>query len=364
MNVSRPFLIGLLIAGWMRIAASTVDSSSAPLVLPKPPWYGLHMFAPSTGGLAKVKRAVSDHLAPMGVNVIVLEVNYQFPYTSHPELSEPGGLTRGQARELADLCRSKGILLIPQFNCLGHQSWSKRTFSLLTRYPELDETPRVPKDNTGIYCRSWCPLHPKINEVVLPMLDELIDAFGSSAFHVGMDEVFLIGSEQCPRCGGRDPAELFARAVGDLHAHLAGRRRQTVLMWGDRLIDGRTMVYGPWESSANRTAPAIDRIPKDIIICDWHYTLLKDYPSVRYFQEKGFRVWPAGWRTVKATEALIDCSLRQSTERMIGHLFTTWTSSDQIAAGLLGQDRALLSAESAGAIDCLRAGLKRLRSPK
>src|SRR5260370_1264356 len=83
-----------------------------------------------------------------------------------------------------------------------------------------------------IYCRSWCPLHPKVNEIVFPLLDEIIDAFQADAFHVGMDEVFLIGSDDCPRCKGKDPAELFAKAVNDLHDHLVRGKKLTMLMWG------------------------------------------------------------------------------------------------------------------------------------
>jgi hypothetical protein len=37
---------------------------------------------------------------------------------------------------------------------------------------ELDETPQVPSDHAGIYCRSWCPLNPRTNEIVFPLLDE------------------------------------------------------------------------------------------------------------------------------------------------------------------------------------------------
>jgi hypothetical protein len=64
-------------------------------------------------------------------------------------------------------------------NSLGHQSWSRTTFALLTKHPELDESAGVSADNKGIYCRSWCPLHPDINKIVFPLIDELIDAFGA-----------------------------------------------------------------------------------------------------------------------------------------------------------------------------------------
>jgi hypothetical protein len=171
---------------------------------------------------------------------------------------------------------------------------------------ELDETPDVPKDNKGIYCRSWCPLHPEVNKIVFALIDELIDAFDSDSFQVGMDEVFLVAHPGCARCKGKDPAELFAKSVNDLHGHIVGERKQTMLMWADRLLDDKKLGYGKWESSANGTAPAIDRVPKDIILCDWHHeTRAQGYPSVAYLQEKGFRVLPSSWRNKDAALAML-----------------------------------------------------------
>jgi N-acetyl-beta-hexosaminidase len=50
---------------------------------------------------------------------------------SHPELADEGAWSQAQCRELAAHCRRHGIRLIPEFNCLGHQSWAKTTFPLL-----------------------------------------------------------------------------------------------------------------------------------------------------------------------------------------------------------------------------------------
>ena len=255
-------------------------------------WRAVHAMAPGEEGIPILRRAVEDVLVPLGVNVLMLEVNYGFEYRSHPELRGGRPLRHDTCQEFAAFCRERSIRLIPQFMCLGHQSWAKNTHPLLTHYPELDETPHIPADNPDIYCRSWCPLHPDVNGIVLALIDELIDAFEADAFHVGMDEVFLIADDGCPRCQGRDPAELFATAVNDYHRHVVGERGLELLMWGDRLLDAATMGYGEWESSEDGTAPAIDLIPNDIVICDWHYEPGDDYPSVRYFQEKGFRVLP------------------------------------------------------------------------
>jgi len=310
-------------------------------------WRGVHIMAPNPDGLPLLKRAISEVLAPLGVNVIVLEVNYKFEFQSHPELRMEPVLRKAEARDLAELCRKHGIRLIPQFQCLGHQSWAKNTFTLLTKYPELDETPQIPKDNPNIYCRSWCPLHPKVNEIIFALMDELIDAFQADALHVGMDEVFLIASEQCPRCKGKNPAELFAKAVNDYHQHLVKEKKLTMLMWGDRLLDAAVMKYGKWEASENGTAPAIDLIPKDIIVCDWHYGLREEYPSVPYFQQKGFRVLPSSWKDAKAAVALRDCGERHASEKMLGHLCTTWINGADFARALLGEGEASENAKQA-----------------
>lgn len=327
---------------WLLLGIATAAASEEPArpnpPVPRPPWRGVHLMAPDAQHLPLVERVLRERLAPAGVNLVVFEVNYRFAWKSHPELAQPGALTREQARALAETCQRLGIRLVPLFNCLGHQSWGKTTFPLLAKYPEFDETPRIPPDNPGIYCRSWCPQHPRVNTVVFALFDELLEAFAADALHVGMDEVFLIAHEQCSRCRGGDPAQLFAKAVNDYHAHLVGRRKVEMWMWGDRLLDDAVMNYGEWEASRNGTAPAVDRIPKDILICDWHYEPRAEYPSVPFFQERGFRVLPASWRNRQAALALLDYARAQNRGRVVGHLCTTWVGADQIARELLGEE--------------------------
>ena len=261
----------------------------------------------------------------MDANVLIVEVNYNYKFQSYPKLRqgrEP--ITPAGAAKLAAVCRKTGVRLIPQFQCLGHQSWKERTFPLLTVYPELDLTPGAFPQNKGIYCREWDPLNPKVNEIVFKLIDEIIDGFGADAFHVGMDEVFLIGSDKSPSTKGKDPAKVFARAVNDLHGHLVKDRKVEMLMWGDRLIDAKKYNWGEWEAAKNGTAGAVDLIPKDIIVCPWHYELKVAYPSVPMFIDKGFRVLPASWRKPDASKALIEYTQKQHSPKVLGHLFTTW----------------------------------------
>lgn len=280
---------------------------------------------------ARDLEAALPDLQKAGLNVLVTEVNYNFAFQSHPELREKNVLTADQASHLANACRAHGIRLIPQFNCLGHQSWAGSTFPLLTHYPAFDETPGQYPGNKDIYCRSWCPQHPDVNRVAFSLMDEIAGAFLADAMHVGLDEVFLIASEHCPRCKGGDPAKLFAKAVRDYHRHLVGIRKLEMLMWGDRLLDGNALGFGKWEAATNGTQGAVDELPRDIIICDWHYEPLGSYPgkpadytSIAFLLEKGFRVWPSGWKNVDASAALARSALAKKDPAILGHLCTTW----------------------------------------
>jgi hypothetical protein len=233
-------------------------------------------------------------------------------------------ITRDGARKFATKCRKLGIRLIPEFQSLGHQSWKGETFPLLTVHPSFDSTPGAFPGNEGIYCREWDPLNPEVTRVVFQLMDEIIDGFGADALHVGMDEIFLLSSDLSPSTKGKDPAVLFAKVINDIHQHLVRERHVEMLMWGDRLIDGKKYDYGEWEASMNGTAAAIDMIPKDIIVCPWHYESRDAYPSIPMFIDKGFRVLPTGWKDVNATKALIDYTRQYDSSKLLGYMFTTW----------------------------------------
>jgi hypothetical protein len=139
-----------------------------------------------------------------------------------------------------------------------------------------------------------------------------------------MDEVFLIGSEYCPRCHNQPPSKLFAKAVNDLHGHIVRDRKVEMLMWSDRLLDASATGYSEWEASKNGTQGAVDLVPRDIILCDWHYEKRDQYPSLTVFSKKGFRVWPSGWQPLEASVAFSRFAAQQKDAHIIGYLCTTW----------------------------------------
>ncbi len=290
-----------------------------------PVWRGVHLMVSSDRNVDQLVEQM-PRLAAVGVNVIVLEVDYNFEFQSHPELRPAQYVTKAGAQRLTAAAHERGIRLIPQINCLGHQSWKTNTLTLLAKYPQFEEAPGPAQDKKDFYCRSWCPQNPDVNPVVFALVDELIDAFDADAFHVGMDEVFVMASDYCPRCRGGDPAKLFAKQVNDLHRHIVGERKVEMLMWGDRLLDAKALGYSEWDAAINGTPPAIDLIAKDIIVCDWHYEKHATYASVPLLLQKGFRVWPCGWQPLAATEAFSAFSHkeREQNPRLIGYLASTW----------------------------------------
>ncbi len=296
------------------------------------PWVAVHLLHHETDAALEALEQQLPELAALGVNVLVFEVDYAFEFRSHPELRLPGkAITRAGARRFVKACRSHGISVIPQFQSFGHQSWAKDTWPLLTKYPELDSTPGAFPGNEGIYCREWDPMNPRVYEIVFALIDEIIDAFDADAIHVGMDEVFLIGNAASPSTLGKDPAEVYAKAVNDMYGHIVKKRGRTMLMWGDRLIDAARYDYGEWEASKNSTWPAIYMIPKDIVICDWHYEKRDSYPSLQMFLDKGFRVLPTSYKDVAASRTLIEESLALRHPRLLGHLFTIWSNEGRAA---------------------------------
>ena len=336
---------------------------------PAPPVRGLHLMGPGPDDLPLALRFIKEALPKEGVNTLVLEIGYRYKFTKRPEVADPNGLTAEHVKALADACKTAGVRFIPLVNLLGHQSWARNTGALLRAHPEFDETPGKYPQNEGIYCRSYCPLHPEVHDVVFDLLDEIADAAGADAMHVGMDEVFLLGEDDCSRCKGKDKAELFAQEVRTLHDHLAKSNRQ-MWMWGDRFLDGETTGIGKWEAAINKTSRALSMVPKDIVINDWHYE--RALPTTEHFAVEGFNVLACPWRKPEVALAQLDAVRRVRAyatnaiaNRMQGMLQTTWTGMAPFAKAYFGElpsgsgDSARNTME---ALMCFRTLFRELRS--
>src|SRR5690348_6137933 len=142
------------------------------------PWRAVHLLDYNTDADLDALGQNLGTLAKQGINVIVLEVDYNFEFKSHPELRHgTNPITHDGARRFAAVSKKFGIRLIPQFQSVGHQSWKADTFPLLTKYPQFDLTPGAFPNNEGIYCREWDVLNPEVWRIAFQLMDEIIDAF-------------------------------------------------------------------------------------------------------------------------------------------------------------------------------------------
>ena len=326
LNMKRRSLPALLVRDW-----------------PDLTWRGVHLFMPKEDAYDRFARFVDEVLLPHHFNTVVLEINYGFAFKSHPEVSEPDSPDAAYVKRVSDLLLKRGMRVIPEFNCLGHQSWQRRPTGLLRAHPDLDETPRISAEDQRLYSRSWCPRHPKLPPILYRLWSELIGAFRSTHFHIGMDEVFFIAEKTCTRCGASAPWEVFAAAAAQYHAFFQGKGN-TVLMWGDRLIDASTTKYSKYESSETDTWKSIEYLPRDIIICDWHYGPLEEYPSLKMFQEQGFRVLACPWRKPDNVQSLWTYAQKVRTDRFLGFLATTWIEFKELSEALFegkGDEKAM-----------------------
>ncbi|MDR2572032.1 MAG: hypothetical protein LBD23_17275, partial [Oscillospiraceae bacterium] len=89
----------------------------------------------STGNLIKY---IKEGLAPLGVNMLILELNPGFEFRCFPELSS-GTFAQEDARKVSVAAKEAGIRIVPLFMCLGHQGWRYEKGKLLQIYPEFCE---------------------------------------------------------------------------------------------------------------------------------------------------------------------------------------------------------------------------------
>jgi hypothetical protein len=325
------------------------------------PVRGFCIAAPAYDKIDQFTEFIDKELAPRKVNTLILRIDYNYRYTSHPELvslkrrgndtTQSAALTREEMKKIVRACQRNKITLVPQFNLLGHQSWANELNLLLVRYPQFDETPwvKIPAEYKwpnadSLYCKSYCPLHPDVHKVVFEVVDEIMEVCETKQFHAGMDEVFYIGEEKCPRCSGKDKSKLFADEVNKIAAHVESKGGR-LWIWGDRMLDSKMTKLGMWEASENDTHRSIDMINKNVVINDWHYVSQAMTPLT--FATKGFDVMLCPWNRPEVVKLQVqDYFTYQNAlkpavaKKYRGFIHTVWTSPENFIDAFYGRNPA------------------------
>lgn len=97
------------------------------------------------------------------------------------------------------------------------------------------------------------------------------------------------------------PADLFLRDVIRIHDYLSGKSVDT-WMWADMVLSPAEFPGAPTRYhhgiAAGYGKPLRDRLPRDIVMCDWHYD---EEGNFAILQREGFRVIGATWKREATT---------------------------------------------------------------
>lgn len=253
-------------------------------------------------------------------NYAVIESWGVFRSEKYPKLGWPDGqMTHREIRHLCEVAKDLGVTLIPQINIFGHASWSRGCSG---KHATLDLAPEYQPLFEPYGGWNWCLSNPEARKVVIDLVFELHDAFGRPPyFHIGCDEA---GGPICPACRAVPFTELLLAHIDAVHDALAARSCRT-MMWQDMLLrHGDPRWKGFNDNGSAETVALADRLPKDIVMCDWYYGAPRkdgDYPTLTYFQDKGFTVLSCTWEDTKGIYAQAGFVRKH---KMGGLLETTW----------------------------------------
>ncbi|MCF6159555.1 MAG: hypothetical protein E3K32_13520 [wastewater metagenome] len=222
-------------------------------------------------------------------NALIVQIKDNVRFKTMERVASRGAQTKDVFLDVLQFARENGLEIVPELRLLTHQeklfkeSYPHLMFNRATYDPKKDET----------------------YTIIFSMIDEVINAINPKAIHIGHDELAGLNPKSRRKWLGKGdeplPKELFLADVRRLHQYLKSQGIET-WMWGDMLIaphEFPTMekkhLHGLQGYSEIR-----DEIPKEIVICDWHYLDEQpEFPSALAFARNGHRVLGATWKKEK-----------------------------------------------------------------
>ena len=261
----------------------------------------------------RVWKDLTERMAAIGMNMLVIDLGEGVEYPSHPELAVRGSWSPGRLREELARLRKLGLEPIPKlnFSCC-HDTW-------LGEYRRMTSTPTY-------------------YHVCADVIRDTIALFDRPRFvHLGMDEEVVELNRSYDFAHGRQ-GELWWHDVRFLAAEVE-RAGSRAWVWGD----------GAWYDPSY-----LERMPKSVVQSNWYYW--KDVATIEpkadlprpaderrprcpgqnhvvelrtflEFDRAGFDQIPSGtnWNNPVNMALVADYCLRRLTpSRLLGFLFETW----------------------------------------
>lgn len=304
-------------SGGARVPGCAIDDE------PSLAFRGVHLF-PGRDSLEFHRKLVENVIARFKFNHVVLECEYT-QWDGDRGIWVDISVPKAQIAAYVTMLRDNGLEPIPLVQSLGHSGWMFKN----GRNLDIAEDPGTPA--------AYDATNAKTYEFIDRIYDEAVALFKPKYFHIGHDEVTLFGKypnrEESKKWG---VSKLFLSDVGRWIAFFKPRKIQ-IMMWGDMLLardeikDGAASAENAPEALARR-----ERLPKDIIICDWHYDALKpdEYPSLKIFRDAGFKTIASTWFNPMNIYGFAEAARRQGAW---GLLQTTWAGYN-LDEGVLDRD--------------------------
>ena len=231
-------------------------------------------------------------------NYMVIESWGVFQSERHPWFSlKNGPMTKAEVKRLCAVAKDVGITLVPQLNIFGHAAASRIGGG---KHVALDYHPERKCLFEPVAGWNWCLSNPASTAVVRELVVELHEAFGNPPyFHIGCDEA---EKPSCAACRAKPYSQLVFSHINAIHDVLS-KRGARAMMWHDKLLNGKDSRWaGYYAYGDDETSSLAERLPKDIVICDWHYGKrvceTGAYPTADHFKGLGFEVVTSPWTDI------------------------------------------------------------------
>lgn len=314
---------------------------------PSLPFRGVHFF---TGKDARdlQRRMVREVLGPLKFNTLVYQADY-LKWASQPAIHHAEfGMDMDDARAVVEEAHRQHVEIVPLVNTFGHSEWLLNNDT----YRHLADNPNDPY--------AYDPSNPEVYRVCEGIYEEALELFQPRMVHIGHDEVTIEGfpvREENRKVGVR---ELMLRDIRHYHAFLGARGVRTMI-WGDMFLAPGEASDAAFAASLEESALKRAGLPKDIIMCDWHYgpDPAEKFISLGVFNRDGFDAIACTWSNPANIAEFAKAALNErkttgpaeSRGETWGLLQTTWagysfgeqsflTEPDQYSAYLLAAESA------------------------